>query len=124
MDENTFNNEIVLTPAALLDLLSKVDELSNYELGLTTTLDGQLQLQIGNSTYDLTSESNVENVTVDQSAVDEISDINEEAYDNLLDDETITSEPVEGGLIKEMIKTLAIGGLVRLGKNYATSPNA
>lgn len=114
------NSELVFTSASLLDIISKIDELSQYEIGLTTTLDGQLQLQIGDSVYDLTSESDVNNVNVDDSVVDDVSEINEDAYDQIVGDEVEDAQPIESGLIKEMIKTLAIGGVVRLGKNYLT----
>lgn len=117
-------SEIVFTPASLLDLISKVDELSQYEVGLTTTMDDQLQLQIGDSLYDITSDSNIEDIVTDENTVDQISDVNEETYDNLLEDESISNEPIEGGLIKEAIKTLAIGGLVRLGKQYLSGDKA
>lgn len=117
-------SEIVFTPASLLDIISKIDELSQYEVGLTTTLDGQLQLQVGDSVYDLTSESDVNNINVDDSVVDDVSEINEDAYDQIVSDEGEETQPIESGLIKEMIKTLAIGGVVRLGKNYLTSQNS
>lgn len=118
------NSELVFTPASLLDIISKIDELSQYEVGLTTTLDGQLQLQVGDSVYDLTSESDVNNINVDDSVVDDVSEINEDAYDQIVSDDGEDTQPIESGLIKEMIKTLAIGGVVRLGKNYLTSQNA
>ena len=118
------NSELVFTPASLLDIISKIDELSQYEIGLTTTLDGQLQLQVGDSVYDLTSESDVNNINVDDSVVDDVSEINEDAYDQIVSEEGEETQPIESGLIKEMIKTLAIGGVVRLGKNYLTSQNA
>ena len=118
------NSELVFTPASLLDIISKIDELSQYEVGLTTTLDGQLQLQVGDSVYDLTSESDVNNINVDDSVVDDVSEINEDAYDQIVSEEGEETQPIESGLIKEMIKTLAIGGVVRLGKNYLTSQNA
>ena len=117
-------SELVFTPASLLDIISKIDELSQYEVGLTTTLDGQLQLQVGDSVYDLTSESDVNNINVDDSVVDDVSEINEDAYDQIVSEEGEETQPIESGLIKEMIKTLAIGGVVRLGKNYLTSQNA
>lgn len=118
------NNEIVFTPAALLDIVSKIDELSEYEIGLTTTLDNQLQLQVGDSVYDLTSESDVNDISVDDSVVEDVSEINEDAYEQILDDDGEEAEPIESGLVKELIKTLAIGGVVRLGKNYLTKPGA
>lgn len=115
------NSEIVFTPSSILDLLSSIDELKDYDIGLTESIDGNLQLQIGDSVYDLSTEY-AEDVRVDEQAVDEISQINEETYDEIADD-TLESEPVEGGLVKEMLKTLALGGMVRLGKGYATSKN-
>ena len=36
--------EILFTPSSLLDLLSKVDELKEYPVGLTETFDGGLEL--------------------------------------------------------------------------------
>ena len=107
------SSEIVFTPAALLDLLTQVDELSQYDIGLYTSIDGNLQLQIGDSYYDLTSDSPVAEVDASDEVVEAVADANEEAYDNMdVDDST----PIESGPIKELLKTLAVGGLVRLGK--------
>ena len=40
-------DSIVFTPASLIDLLSKIEELSDYPIGITETLDGQIQLNVG-----------------------------------------------------------------------------
>ena len=115
-------SEILFTPSAILDLLSKVDEFSEYDLDLTESLDGKIQLQVGNSVYELNPDEVASDIQVSNDVVDEIAAINEEAYQDLLDenDEYAQQEYVESGLIKEFVKTLLIGGVVRMGKNYLT----
>ena len=71
------NSEIVLTPAALLDLLSNIEEFKDYTIGLFETLDGNLQLQVGDSYYDLTSDSDISEVSIDESSLNQISEIND-----------------------------------------------
>lgn len=116
------NTEYIFTPASLLDLLSQIDELSEYELGITEDFEGELILQIGNSHYSIAQPDKAEFVNLPQDAVEDISDINEEAYEDLiqLNDSVEELEPIESGLIKEALKTLLIGGVVRLGKKYLT----
>lgn len=117
--------EIIFTESSLLDLLLQIDELNQYDIGLTETVDGNPLLQIGESTYQLNPKSETI-LDLDEDIIDEISDINEEVYEELADSNEIVEEDVEieGGLIKEAIKTLAIGGLVRLGKAYLDSDKA
>lgn len=119
---DSLDGEIVFTPAALLELLSKIDEFKEFDLSLTENMDGTLQLQVGDSFYELASDESVNDIQVDESVVEEISDINEEAYEDLMDDDFTDStlEPVESGIIKEALKTLLIGGIVRMGKQYLT----
>ncbi len=114
------NCEVVFTPAALLDILSKIDELAEYDLGLTETLEGDLQLQVGSSIYELGDMESADKITVDDEVVDEIADINETAYSELVEDREFENnlDAVESGLIKEALKTLLIGGVVRLAKGY------
>ena len=112
--------EIVYTPAALLDVLSQIDELSEYSLGLTEGIDGTIQLQVGDSYYSLElREADSVDVKLDEVDFEKVEEINESAYDSIIDVET--NEPIEGGLIKEALKTLLIGGAVRLGKKYLQS---
>lgn len=119
MNETT----LVLTPSALLTFLSEIEELKGLDLELSQQSDN-LQIKIGESIYTLQSPSD-SIVEIDDSAVAEINEIDEEGYDEISsnDDtilEEIEGEVVEGGIIKELIKTLAIGGLVRLTKDALT----
>ena len=109
---------VVFTPASLIDLLSKVDELKDYDIGISETIDGQIQLNIGSSLY-IIDTNNSTDISVDDQVVESVEDTNLEAYENL--DESVDvvvpgegDEPVESGIIKELAKTLLVGGLVRL----------
>ena len=109
----------VLTPSGLLAFLSQIEELdTNGKLGITTTDDGTgIQVLIGDSIYNLEAPSINNVIEVENSIVDDIKDINVEGYEELEDEFEEVDEPLKGGIIKELIKTLAIGGLVRLTKN-------
>ena len=127
-------SETIFTPAAVLDLLLQIDELSEYDIGITETIDGKLQLQVGTSVYEIENE-NIEEIAVEESIVDTVSDINEETYSDLgvdsddiqyghLDENDYVDEEndyvdyqdeyVESGIITELAKTLLVGGMVRL----------
>jgi len=108
---------IVITPAGLLDILISIPELSEYAINITESIDGKLILTIGDSMYEL-SDDNMNEVSVPESVVDQIEDINQTAYEQLADDDMVTlEEPIESGIIKELIKTLFVGGMVRLAGN-------
>lgn len=107
---------IIFTPAAILDLLYQIDELKEYDLGVSETLDGKLQLTIGDSIYEIDTE-NVSEVTVPEEVSESIEDINTEAYEDLVesdDFEMSDNDVVESGLIKEAVKSLLLGGAIRL----------
>lgn len=110
------NNEILLTPAALLDFLRQVDELADKDIAVDDT-GSALNITIGDSSYSIDF-NQAEEVEVPDKVVDEVSEINEATYEGLDDVEytevSDEEEVVEGGLIKEALKTLAVGGLVRL----------
>ena len=38
-------DSIVFTPASLIDLLSQIEELKDYDIGISETIDGQIQLK-------------------------------------------------------------------------------
>lgn len=105
-------DELLFTPAAVLDLLTQITELSNYEIEITEALDGQLQLSIGDSVYTIANEST--DIKVDNAVVDDVSDVNTQAYESLSEQGDIDLLPIESGIIKEVAKTLFVGGLVRL----------
>ena len=104
-------NTILFTPAALLDFLSSIDELKDVDVGITESPEGDIQVQIGDSIYNVDTSQATE-VKVDEEVVDQVDEANEEAYDELDAD---TQDEVEGGIIKEALKTLLVGGLVRMG---------
>ena len=108
------DNEILFTPAALLDFLRQIDELSDKDISVDDTGDG-LTVTIGSSTYGIAS-SDAEDVEVEPEVIDEVAEINEATYSELDDVEytELDEEVVEGGLISEALKTLAVGGMVRL----------
>lgn len=106
--------ELVFTPAAVLDLLSSIEELKDYDIDVYDSGD-KLTFTIGGSQYDIKT-SVAEDVEVPEEVIEEVAEINEENYEPF-QGQIEEDEPVEGGLIKELIKTLAIGGLVRLTKN-------
>lgn len=107
---------IVFTPAAVLDLLSQIDELKDLNISLTQTLSNDIQIQIGESIYIISSEDATE-VSVDDSVVEEVEELNESAYQDLDNmDVELSEEPIESGLLKELAKSLLLGGMIRLSK--------
>lgn len=110
------NSEVVFTSAALLEFLLNVEELSEHSIGVSETLDGNIQVSIGDSVYVIDC-SDVEEVPVSDEAVEVVADINDQAYEDLLGEEDMQPtdiEEIEGGILKELAKTLAVGGLARL----------
>ncbi len=110
------NDEILFTPSSLAELLSQVEELNGLPISVSE-MDGTITLGVGESVYTI-NVANAEPVEVDSDALEQVSEINDETYDELADATQIDGEPVEGGLIKELAKTLMVGGLVRLTNKY------
>lgn len=109
------NNEILFTTASLLDFLRQIDELADKDIILNED-GGTITVTIGDSTYSINKDT-AEEVEVEPEVVDEVAEINETTYEELDDveyNEITEDEVVEGGLIKEALKTLAVGGMVRL----------
>lgn len=109
------NNEILFTTASLLDFLQQIEELSDKDIIVNE--DGNtITITIGESTYSI-NKSDAEDVEVEPEVVDEVAEINETTYEELDDveySEIGEDEVVEGGIIKEALKTLLVGGMVRL----------
>ena len=108
--------QLVFTPSAVLDLLTSIDELSEYEIGISETLDGKLQVTVGDSTYQL-DDTPIDDVSVDEVTLDEIVDINMNAYAELEDSDRVDISDkvdIKSGVLKEIGKTILVGGLVRL----------
>lgn len=118
-------DQIVFTPSALLDFLLQIDELSDMNISVSETPDGNVQVLVGESIYSIDC-SRSEEVVVDPDVVEQVLDINEEAYEDIVEsDNSIEIVDVEGGLIAEAVKTLAIGGIARIAgkaiKDYMRS---
>jgi len=109
-------DQYVFTPSAVLALLTQIDELKDAGDISISEEDNGVAVKIGDSVYQIESEPSSE-VEIDSAAVDEIEDINSEGYYEIGAEYTDGFDNVEGGIIKELLKTLAIGGLVRLTKN-------
>lgn len=115
-------SQFVFTPASILDMLLQIDELSDKDIGVSETLDGGIQLQIGESTYIVEPKQETE-VEVTEDVSEEIDSANTEAYQEIADDSSsaytaIEEEPIESGLLKELAKTLLVGGMVRLTNKW------
>lgn len=107
------NSALLLTPASLVDFLSQIDELSEKSISLNSDNE-YIEVSIGEATYRIRPQDEV-NVPVSVDDIDEVNDAADDTYDELVDNGYIeNSDEIESGLIKELIKTLAIGGMVRL----------
>lgn len=112
------NEETLFTPAALLDFLCQIDELADYAITVDEN-DSTVKVTIGESVYTI-NKNEAEPVEVEPEAVDEVSEINDATYEEI--DNTDYEQfadipedaPIEAGIISEILKTLAVGGMVRL----------
>lgn len=106
--------ELVFTSSALLDLLLQIDELKDKNIGITETLDGNLQLQIDDTVYTIESDDIVD-VPAEVETIEIISEVKDIAYDELESaGEIDTSETIQSGIIGSLAKSLFIGGMARL----------
>lgn len=107
---------ILLTPSALLGFLNEVEELKDKEISFNETEDSIFVTIEGNQ-YVINGDD-AEEIEVDEESFEEVIDVNEEGYAELGEDiEEVTDEGIEGGIIKELVKTLALGGLIKLTKH-------
>lgn len=108
-------DQLVFTSASILDLLSNIDELKDKNINLTETESG-ISITIGESTYEINT-ANATEVEVDEEVVEEIDEVTSGAYSELSDNGVDVQDEVEGGPIKELIKTLMLGGMVKMTAN-------
>lgn len=122
-------DQLLFTPSALLSLLVQIDELKDKEIGITENLDGTIQLRVGQSTYQI-NDVNTAEFEVDSEVISEVDDLNEDTYLDMqetsdIDMDFVTeidedSKTVQGGILSELFKTLAVGGMVRLTAKMLT----
>lgn len=104
---------LLLSPASLVDFLSQIDELSDKSISMNTD-NNHIEVSIGDSTYQIHPDNELD-VSVETEDVEDVKDASDDAYDELVDNGYVNdSDEIESGIIKELIKTLAIGGMVRL----------
>ena len=109
------DEEIVFTPSTLFDFLQSIDELSDKEIGLDVN-GSSIRVTIGESVYDIDT-SNATEVEVDEEVVDTVEEIADSSLEEISEQEDIdTLEDVESGLLKEAVKSLLLGGMIRLSK--------
>nr|DAF03449.1 MAG TPA: hypothetical protein [Bacteriophage sp.] len=106
-------SQILFTPSSLVDFLTQIDELKGVNIGVND--DGEnVSISIGDSTYEINPKS-VTDIDVSDDDVDQACQANESNYDELEESGSIEiDDSVESGIIKQLLKTLAIGGIVRL----------
>lgn len=106
-------SQILFTPSSLVDFLTQVDELKDVNIGVND--DGEkVSISIGDSTYEINPKSFTD-IDVSDDDVDQVCQANESNYDELEESGSIEiDDSVESGIIKQLLKTLAIGGIVRL----------
>jgi len=111
-------DEILFTSAALLDFLRQIDELADKDISIDET-GSTITVNIGESSYsiDLKQASDVE---VEEEVVEEVSEVADEAFDTMesegveFTETTEGEETVEAGILSEALKSLLVGGMVRL----------
>ena len=106
-------DELLFTPAALLDFLVQVDELKDKYISVSES-DSDILISIDNATYKIVP-TDVTDVEVSEDDIEDIDEASMETYSELENSGDITlSDSVTGGVIKELGKTLLVGGMVRL----------
>lgn len=103
---------ILFTPAAVLDLLTQIRELEDYEISLIQS-DDKVGIKIGKSNYRIEG-SDILDIKVSKSDESNIDEVNDSTLQSMEDSGDIDLEPVESGILKQLAKTLLVGGLVRL----------
>jgi hypothetical protein len=97
--------ETVFTSGAILEILSQIEELSDYDISLDDT-DGNITLSVGDSTYNISKPR--EEMEVPNDVVVQLADIAENAVSEY------ESQSIESGILKTVAKTIMLGGAVRL----------
>ena len=115
-------SEVLYTSAAVADLISQLDEFKGKVVHITDTPDGA-EIRIDEAVYNIPYRD-AEDIEVDEAAMDEVTDVLDEAY-SAFDNEDVlidgvgaanidTQEDISSGVLKNIAKTLLVGGLVRL----------
>ena len=120
---DNMNEQLLFTSSAILNLLLEIDELKDYSLNINETIDGKLQLQVGESVYEIsTDDTEVLEIETTSDVLEDVESFNADTYEDIV--ETYTSdivtqpdEVITSGILKEIAKTFLLGGAVRLTKS-------
>lgn len=111
------DSQLMFTPASVVDLLLQIDELKDKTIIIAETPDGKLQLTIGDSIY-MIDDNSSESIEVEDEVVDIIEETNSDAFEEIEDGLEVSEQPVEGGIIKEAVKSLLLGGMIKFAKKH------
>lgn len=109
--------EVVFTPSAILHLLTEIDELKDKDVGLTELPDGNLQISIGESIYNIETNNTPTEVEVDEEVIEIVDQENQDTIEQLADNgefELSEQETIESGVLSGIVKSLLLGGMIRL----------
>lgn len=110
-------DELLFTPSAVLGLLTQIDELSDKDISFDEK-DDSLIITVGTTQYIIQNEG-AENIEVSEDIIEDVSEVNQEGYEQLAEDGVeFSSGPIEGGIIKELAKNMLLGGMIRLTNKW------
>lgn len=108
-------DELLITSAGLIDLLGQLPEFADKDISVYEEPSG-IHLQIDDNHY-LISDQSAYEIEAPVEVVEDIHEVAEFAQDNLESfgmTNEIVSEDICCGLLGQVVKTLLVGGLVRL----------
>lgn len=110
-------DELLFTPSAVLGLLTQIDELSDKDISFDEK-DDSLIITVGTTQYIIQNEG-AENIEVSEDIIEDVSEVNQEGYEKLVEDGVEFSYGrIEGGIIKELAKNMLLGGMIRLTNKW------
>ena len=110
-------DEFLFTPSAVLGLLTQIDELSDKDISFDEK-DDSLVITVGTTQYIIQNEG-AENIEVSEDIIEDVSEVNQEGYEKLVEDGVEFSYGrIEGGIIKELAKNMLLGGMIRLTNKW------
>lgn len=107
--------KLLFTPSALLRILLSLPQLEDCEIQLYEALDNSVQLIIDNEVYELLPAEDSLVLETTQAVLDSIEESEVSEYEALEDEDIVVSaETIEAGVLKSIVKSLLLGGCIRL----------
>lgn len=98
---------MLFTADSLFVLLNKVEEFEGFDIACSDNENGSVTLKVNESTYNIEPSLLDMYIDVDKRDIEEIDHVGEMAIEE-------AGDVVTSGIIKEGVKTLLVGGVVRL----------